>query len=284
MELLFDIDSYLDWYDKTLIASYKAQKKDRILGNLAILMQKDFPNNKADYNRNKARFDRLNRKFDGYIYGSNEWLTLDTNQWQMVDNCNERNEHNYNLDTKLMVAKTDKKAHETIITNHIKKLQALEITFIDCYKKPSVIPLLHYSGKHKETYKGLDFGYIVEQTFWAFLHDIWIIRGLDYANQLLEDLAENQFSEIGVKLKWVGKPSQLGFIISELVQKGYIEAPIKTNGEINYNELSRTIKDTVNIDSTALTLAKALNPDSESGQISATNKAKFTIPHIKEIS
>ena len=88
------------------------------------------------------------------------------------------------------------------------------------------------------------------------------------------------------KLKWVGKPSQLGFIISSLVDLGYIEAPIRTNGETNYTQLAKLVKETFNLNTTEATLSKYLNQDSEKGQetVRRFNENSFNIPHVKTIS
>jgi hypothetical protein len=43
------------------------------------------------------------------------------------------------------------------------------------------------------------------------------------------------------QIKWIGKPSHLAFLISQLIDEGYIDAPIKSNNEINYTKLSRMI-------------------------------------------
>ncbi|MGY0391682.1 hypothetical protein ACW5R3_03840 [Bizionia sp. KMM 8389] len=42
-------------------------------------------------------------------------------------------------------------------------------------------------------------------------------------------------------LEWIGKPTHIAYIISCLVQEGYVSAPLQPNGEINYTELSRQI-------------------------------------------
>jgi hypothetical protein len=57
-------------------------------------------------------------------------------------------------------------------------------------------------------------------------------------------------------LVWKGKTAHLAYIISKLVGEGYIEAPVKQNGEINYTELSRQIQKSFNFDS------KTPSPDS----------------------
>lgn len=43
------------------------------------------------------------------------------------------------------------------------------------------------------------------------------------------------------KLKWKGSKADLGFLISELIEKGYIEAPTKGRGKINDSGLARAV-------------------------------------------
>src|SRR5690606_25061918 len=50
-------------------------------------------------------------------------------------------------------------------------------------------------------------------------------------------------------LKWNGKPTHLAYIISQLVNEGYIDAPLKSDGEINYTELSKQIINSFNFSS-----------------------------------
>ncbi len=84
-------------------------------------------------------------------------------------------------------------------------------------------------------------------------------------------------------LKWIGKPSQLGYVMHLLEDSGYIEAPKKRNGEINYSEYARTITRAFQFEGNNDSyLAKSLNP--ESNNMENENKAMFTIPHIKDIS
>jgi len=88
------------------------------------------------------------------------------------------------------------------------------------------------------------------------------------------------------KLKWIGKPSQLGFIVSNLVQLGYIESPLRPNGEINYTQLATSVKETFDIDTTVNTLTKYLNLDSEKGQetVRKFKTNNFSLPTRKEVS
>jgi hypothetical protein len=50
------------------------------------------------------------------------------------------------------------------------------------------------------------------------------------------------------RLKWIGKPSHLAFIIRTLVDEGYIESPKQHNKEINVSELSRQILNSFSVD------------------------------------
>ena len=88
------------------------------------------------------------------------------------------------------------------------------------------------------------------------------------------------------KLKWIGKPSQLGFIISSLVDLGYIEAPVRQNGDINYTQFAKLVKQTFDIDTTESTLSKYLNTDSEKGQepMRKFEEYGFNIPHKNIVS
>lgn len=59
----------------------------------------------------------------------------------------------------------------------------------------------------------------------------------DYINKI-ENIEINNNTET---LNWCGKPSHLAFIISQLIDEGYIQAPVKKDNEINHSEISRII-------------------------------------------
>lgn len=84
------------------------------------------------------------------------------------------------------------------------------------------------------------------------------------------------------KLKWIGKPSHLAFIIRTLIDEGYLEAPIKHNNEINLSKLAKQLMNTFQIENgtTENTLMKYLNPNSEKHQALAENfsEQEFHIP------
>lgn len=56
-------------------------------------------------------------------------------------------------------------------------------------------------------------------------------------NEFISDYKDKNVKK---PLKWIAGPTQLGVIISELIDKGYMEAD-KRNGEINYASLSRDL-------------------------------------------
>jgi len=59
----------------------------------------------------------------------------------------------------------------------------------------------------------------------------------DYVTKI-ENLKSNKNPNL---LKWKGKPSHLALIIKELIDYGYIEAPVRNNKDINISELARNI-------------------------------------------
>lgn len=88
------------------------------------------------------------------------------------------------------------------------------------------------------------------------------------------------------KIKWIGKPSQLGFIIGKLAELGYIDAPTKPNGDINFTQFAKQVNNTFEVATTQATLSKYLNLESEKGSetVRKFNESGFDIPHVKTIS
>lgn len=104
------------------------------------------------------------------------------------------------------------------------------------------------------------------------------LKALSY----LHDIATGPDVPSGKKLKWTGKPAQLGHIVYMLADLGYIEPPKKPNGDPNFNEFARILLDCFEISTTFGNMAKEVNP--EKNTLELKNKDKFAIPHIKEIS
>lgn len=61
------------------------------------------------------------------------------------------------------------------------------------------------------------------------------------------------------KLEWAGTSTQLGFIFGELVSLGFIIAPEKSDGEINYSALAREMNRTFKCNFSVESLSKYLN-------------------------
>lgn len=88
------------------------------------------------------------------------------------------------------------------------------------------------------------------------------------------------------KIKWLGKPSQLGFIIGMLTELEYIEAPKRKSNDINYTQFAKQIKNVFEIETTESTLSKYLNLESEKGQetLRKFEKENFSIPRRNIVS
>lgn len=74
------------------------------------------------------------------------------------------------------------------------------------------------------------------------------------------------------KLKWMGKPSQFGFIIDLLIQGGYLEKPTSS-----FSKDANLYLQHFDIDTTEATLAKELSEGSNN--LATKNRKKIIIPH-----
>lgn len=136
----------------------------------------------------------------------------------------------------------------------------------------------HYKNIHRDIVNGC-----LVQNFFELGHYIGFIRFAQYLDKELEK-EENkaQLQKDGRPIKWLGKPSHLGYIMSLLAESGYIEAPRKKDGEISYIEYARQLYDVIDFDGTLQTLAKYLSQDTNN--MENHNRNKFKIPHIKELT
>lgn len=91
-----------------------------------------------------------------------------------------------------------------------------------------------------------------------------------YENYTKPHIETNNFN--GKKLKWTGTPAQFGFIINELIGKGYIEKPTGS-----YNKDAEFYLSIFNIETTPGNLSNEVNINKNS--FSANNALKFTIPN-----
>lgn len=83
------------------------------------------------------------------------------------------------------------------------------------------------------------------------------------------------------KIKWLGKPSQLGYLFLELSKKGFIKIP-EVKGNSSYSKLASLCWNGFEINSTLKTLEKEFTPKTNS--LTEANRDEFTIPSLKDLS
>ncbi len=93
-------------------------------------------------------------------------------------------------------------------------------------------------------------------------------------------------SESSNKINWIGKKTHIGYILSNLALKGFIDTPKNKNGEINFTAFAKLIKQNFEVDVDQDTLRKYLNPEEIKYEENKKtfDKAKFNIPNIIEVS
>jgi hypothetical protein len=121
----------------------------------------------------------------------------------------------------------------------------------------------------------------IQMDFCTYAYHLEVLKVIEFIVHQYHSLIINEG-----KIKWIGKPSQLGFIIGKLIEFGYVESPTKTNGETNYTQLAKLVYNTFDVETTEATLSKYLNLESEKAQetVRQFEKNKFYIPQIKEVS
>jgi hypothetical protein len=87
-------------------------------------------------------------------------------------------------------------------------------------------------------------------------------------------------SDSDIKLRWLGTPSQFGFIFNELAERGFIEIP-KTHGKESISKFANICYALFEIDATPGNLAKELNPNKCT--LSNTNRKFFKFPNITDL-
>lgn len=88
------------------------------------------------------------------------------------------------------------------------------------------------------------------------------------------------------KIKWLGKKTHIGFILSSLMQEGYIEAPLSPNGDVNYTAFAKQIKSIFYVDISTDSLRKYLNPDDYkfAENKKTFEKEEFRLPNVKRVN
>jgi len=120
----------------------------------------------------------------------------------------------------------------------------------------------------------------IQMDFYIYAYYLEILKVLEFIENKYHSLINNDG-----KIKWIGKPSHLGFIIGKLVEMEYVESPKKKNGDINYTQLAKLVYSNFDLTTTEETLSKYLNLESEKGNetLRKFEKSKFNLPHRKEM-
>ena len=87
---------------------------------------------------------------------------------------------------------------------------------------------------------------------------------------------DNENQQTSVKLKWLGTVSQFGFIINELIGKGYIEKPTSS-----FPKDAKVYLSHFDINTTVGSLIKEINENSNS--IAGSNAGKLSLPPINKL-
>jgi len=139
----------------------------------------------------------------------------------------------------------------------------------------NIILNIKYSGKHVSVDERKHI-FQIHTDFYYYACTIEVEKMIGYlkskmmkiSNSSTENIEENTTA----KIKWSGKPSQLGFIVGNLAELGYIEVPRRPNGNINYSQFGKIVKNTFDVVGTEDSLSKYLNLDCDKSQ---ETKKKF---------
>jgi hypothetical protein len=116
--------------------------------------------------------------------------------------------------------------------------------------------------------------------------EIWPANNLDELDKILKWLKfkledaiiqyEILSEPIVGRIKWIGTPSQFGYVFLELIDKGYIKPPKHKNGKMNCRKFAKICFNVFDIIGEEATLVKELTPKSKS--LDPSNQAEFNIP------
>ena len=73
------------------------------------------------------------------------------------------------------------------------------------------------------------------------------LKKIEYLKKLISELSESNEPPKGSKINWLGQPSQLGYLINELIDKHYIESPGKGTTRKSLRQIARLVYDTFSI-------------------------------------
>lgn len=95
---------------------------------------------------------------------------------------------------------------------------------------------------------------------------------------------KNSFLQLD-RLKWIGEPLHLAFLVSILEDRGLLDSPKNKDGETNYSQLSRQLKNSFNLDKDVkvASLRRYANPNDEKYLLLKNRLSEdvFKIPNVK---
>jgi hypothetical protein len=177
---------------------------------------------------------------------------------------------------------------EEVIAKWLKKYNSSIDEFPDFANDDLRHWLKRYYNEYADKPSDLDYILDIQIDFYCYAAGLEVkkmISFLQSKKSTSTKFNENQ-PETTEKIKWIGKPSQLGFIIGKLAELGYIDAPKRINRDINYTQFAKQVNNTFDVETTESTLSKYLNLESEKGQETDRkfNENGFNIPSIIEVS
>ena len=182
---------------------------------------------------------------------------------------------------------TPSNATNLVSTNQVIKMimQDLQYSENDLASKPiSKIELSNFDVYEIE-YSNIRMQILSRLPFSLFTITSSLIKILQHKIDVINEALQDE-EAVKEKIEWSGKPSQLGFIFSKLAELDYLVPPKRDNGETNYTQFAKKVLNIFKIKTTEGTISKYLNSNEVKAQETQRTfeKAKFNIPHKKEVS
>ncbi len=91
---------------------------------------------------------------------------------------------------------------------------------------------------------------------------------LKFLGFINDELAKIPMSHLGIlpkngqenKIKWKSSPIHFGYLINELINKGYFDNLPQHNGETNYSEIARVFSSIIDFDTSEQVVQKSFQP------------------------
>ena len=240
-----------------------------------------------------SNYDALTKEYDFYtLYDFNIFHLSQTLKDEITENLLNlaSSKHKIYLD---LVVKTLEESpfiniNPDILDNWFKKYDS-KIDEFPNFKSKELNQILRTNDFYgKLPYHEFSFIESVQSDFYQYAAMMETKKLLVHTENLKIKYTTNNTETAGIpkKIKWIGKPSQLGYIIGSLAELDYIETPKHKNGDINYTQFAKQLMDVFEIETTQNSLSKYLNLDSEKGQetIRKFEKEDFYIPNRKIVS